>query len=120
MRAKTINETQNFERGINPKESMNIGGFNLGHVYNETILKAEREWKKYLDQFIGKRISFVIAPNNDGLYSSYPSGTHPGERISITVKSWDKNGHHIWVIGDDYEKISIDINEKVYIIQDES
>ena len=58
MRAKTVNEVQEFERGLNPKAAMEIGGIDLEKVCNNTAIKGLKEWNKYLQQFIGKKITF--------------------------------------------------------------
>ena len=34
MRAKTINELQDFERGVDPRAAMGIGGINFNERFN--------------------------------------------------------------------------------------
>ena len=69
MRAKFINETQNFERTGNPKKSMGIGGIILEKEKNkkqeamrqaqkDTENIANQEWNKYLQKsLVGKKIT---------------------------------------------------------------
>ena len=56
MRAKTINEVQNFERGQNPKRALGIGGFDLSADYNirmEDFKKeVEESAKDYKDTWV--------------------------------------------------------------------
>ena len=69
MRAKTINEANNFTRGMNPKAAMGIGGINL-HDERQRRLedfdnkiekvkdKANKEWQNRLQNlFVGKTIT---------------------------------------------------------------
>jgi len=72
MRARTINEIQNFERGKNPKSAMGVGGINLYDVYDERIeelemniqgarVSADNDWIDYLEKtFRGKKITAVM------------------------------------------------------------
>ncbi len=69
MRAKTINEIQNFERGKNPKSAIGVGGINLSEIYQEKMDELERdiaitkshanlEWSEFLTKtFVGKKIT---------------------------------------------------------------
>jgi hypothetical protein len=43
MRALTINEDQNFERGLSPRASMNVGGINFGEMLSADFRKL---WDK--------------------------------------------------------------------------
>jgi len=72
MRAKTINEDQKFERGKDPKSSMNIGGINIYDEYDSKVealemalqverINADNEWSEYLEKtFNGKRITAIM------------------------------------------------------------
>jgi len=69
MRAKTVNEDNNFERGRNPKAAIGIGGINLFDIYAEKMEELEREismskinsdteWEEYLrNTFVGKKVT---------------------------------------------------------------
>ncbi|MDD5648959.1 MAG: hypothetical protein PHF86_00835 [Candidatus Nanoarchaeia archaeon] len=57
MRAKIINEIQHFERGLDPKESMDIGGINVSKIWNEIIEEPLKKWNKFIKSFEGKIIS---------------------------------------------------------------
>jgi hypothetical protein len=69
MRAKTVNEDNNFERGKNPKAAIGIGGINLSEIYQEkmddlfneiamTKFHANEEWSEFLTKtFVGKKIT---------------------------------------------------------------
>ena len=46
MRAKTINETQNFERGIDPKHSMGVGQINQIKKFLDKIYEDD-SWMEY-------------------------------------------------------------------------
>jgi hypothetical protein len=54
MRAKTINEEQNFERGLDPRASMDIGGIDFGKQF----AKMSEEWEEKVKKSIeGKTIT---------------------------------------------------------------
>jgi hypothetical protein len=69
MRAKTVNEDNNFERGRNPKAAIGVGGINLSEIYQEKMEELERdiaitkshaneEWSEFLTKtFVGKKIT---------------------------------------------------------------
>ena len=69
MRAKTVNEEQNFERGQNPKKAMGIGGLDLKDKFEEMVedletdismtkLTANEGWEEFLKKsLIGKKIT---------------------------------------------------------------
>lgn len=69
MRAKTINEIQKFERGQDPKASMDIGGVIFQEIYDKmsidleikkakVINKAIKDWTKFVQQtLVGKTIT---------------------------------------------------------------
>jgi hypothetical protein len=57
MRAKTIKEEQNFERGLDPKASMEVGGINL----QESFDKMFDDWISVFKIFEGKTITGNIS-----------------------------------------------------------
>lgn len=48
MRAKTINEVQNFERGIPPKAALEVGGIALGKELWGRKLQYREDWTNYI------------------------------------------------------------------------
>lgn len=69
MRARSVNEVQNFERGQNPKKSLGIGGIDLYSELEERLddldmvigmetMTAGEKWREYLEKaLVGKTIS---------------------------------------------------------------
>lgn len=58
MRAKTINEVQNFERGIHPRSAMNLGGIQFGVEKYKMKEKLKEDWKNFVQKTLkGKTIS---------------------------------------------------------------
>jgi hypothetical protein len=72
MRAKTVNEDQNFERGKNVKAAIGIGGVDVKDIYDEKkddLLRqismaktnADEEWEEFLVKtFRGKKITALM------------------------------------------------------------
>lgn len=56
MKAKTINEIYHFERGIDPKDSMNIGGIDPKKIYNKIMEEPLKKWLSFVKSFEGKTI----------------------------------------------------------------
>jgi len=69
MRAKTVNEEVNFERGKSPKATMDIGGIDLAEKFKDRLndlemeiggvkVTADEEWYEYVKEtLVGKRIT---------------------------------------------------------------
>ncbi len=69
MRARTVNESQNFERGTNPKKAMGIGGLDLRKEYEERLdelkmsisgmeVQANEDWFNYIRKtLVGTQIT---------------------------------------------------------------
>lgn len=58
MRAKTVNEVQNFERGNNPRSAMGIGGVQFGVEKFKMKQKLKNDWADFVRKtLIGKTIS---------------------------------------------------------------
>ena len=114
MRAKPVN----FERGKDPKQTMGIGGFDPMEVYRETYEKGYQDWKDFMEFFVGKNVSFVVAPDADNT-----PGAVPGERITLRIHSYGmhfQGPDHIWFFAlhqsaNRVEKYMIDTDEKIYI-----
>jgi len=56
VRARFVNEK--FKEESDPVKDMGIGGIDLKQVYKNTALKGVKDWEKFLNQFIGKRVRF--------------------------------------------------------------
>lgn len=69
MRAKMVKEGINFERGKNPKATMDIGGIDLAEKFKDRLndlemeiggvkVTADEEWYEYVKEtLVGKRIT---------------------------------------------------------------
>lgn len=98
MRAKSVNETQNFERGKDPKKTLGIGGINLFDRYEEdlndlkmslsmTKLTTNEEWEDFLVKtLVGK----TITANMNKLATVSKEGTTASKaekgEFTITIK----------------------------------
>jgi hypothetical protein len=60
MRAKTINEIQNFERGIGPRGSMKIGGTNFQEDFTFDFAGLLERYTKKLQKLEGKTITCEV------------------------------------------------------------
>lgn len=112
MRAKTVFEGLDFERGQDPKQALDVGGFVIADIYNNTVGKSLKEFRSFLDSFIGKRISFV--------------DLNTETRRSIVVHSigqeWS-DPSKIWFFDDatrPVKRVNPDLTKRVYIENDES
>jgi len=112
MRAKLVSEGLDFERGQDPKKTLDIGGFVIEDIYNNTVGKSLKEFKEFLDSFRGKKISFVDLDTK--------------KRRSIVVHSIGQNWSdpsNIWFFDDatrPVERVNPDLTKRVYIENDES
>ena len=116
MRARTVNEDVNFERGRNPKKSMDIGGLDLATDYQRrvdeyrqsvegTTLSHTDEWKEFLrDTLVGKNITAEMKK----LPTISKSGKTqtPFERGEFTIEV--KDVLPTWGMGEDF---SVHLNE---------
>jgi hypothetical protein len=109
MRAKTINETTNFERGLDPKVAMDIGGISLEDIYIETVQKGFREWGKQLDSLKGKKVTFHID------LDKYMQKKRPTQRsFIITEVSYTRDGEVIFFNENDTQYF-VDVTKKIYV-----
>lgn len=111
MRAKKVNEDQNFERGQNPKRSIGIGGLDLRKDYQNriddylqaidgTTLSHTDEWKEFLsDSLKGKKITAEMKrlPTMDAKSGKSSGGFQKGE---FTIEVQDVLP--TWGMGDDF------------------
>jgi hypothetical protein len=65
MRALTINEDQHFERGLNPRASMNVGGINFGKILADGYKELwDKWWNNIVDSLVGKTITAKMTKAN--------------------------------------------------------
>ena len=99
MRAKTVNEQQDFERGRDPRVTLGVGGVNPWNIQEEIDNNAEKEWDDYVKSFIGKKVSgiFSVSPFKKEQCSfkvkaaEYESRS--GIPLSITIEFEDDDGN---------------------------
>jgi hypothetical protein len=74
-----------FERGLNPKIAMGIGSVNLATAMNNTLIKGQKDWAKFMNQFIGKKVTFSL--NRHAYHTEKQINGYPNTR-TITIKQW--------------------------------
>ena len=120
-----------FQRGLDPKVAMDIGGIDLEKLYNDTVKKPFRQgiswkkgynkWIKYLDSLKGKKITFGLDIN------VYPQFNFPKKR-TITLDNWwfsdnykilyfmqsekDKTFDNLY---DNTQKWYVDMSQKIHV-----
>jgi hypothetical protein len=106
MRAKLIYEK--FTEESDPIKDLGIGGIVINDIYENTVRKHLKEFRSFLDSFIGKRISFI--------------DLNTKTRRSIVVHSigqeWS-DPSKIWFFDDatrPVKRVDPDLNEKIYIV----
>jgi hypothetical protein len=117
MRAKTINEVQDFERGIDPRASMDLGGIKFTTQLYEFVNQWEENVQKTL---IGRTITAVM--------TELKSGGNEGrtKKQTVTVKEIDNiytlgymgeenSNWHIVIIADDKKRYNFSLDQKIYI-----
>jgi hypothetical protein len=104
MRAKFVNETQNFERGVHPKQALGVGGLSLGEEKHKMKKKFRDDWNFFLTLVLdGKTISGIMN-KRDPEESGNKWGVY-----TITVDSWEEV--------DGYDSLLLkDINGDEYIL----
>ena len=108
-----VNESQKFERGVHPKQSLGIGGIALGIEKSKMKRKFLEDWNFFLTITLdGKTISAVMNKRNPGEKSDN-WGMH-----TITIDSWEESENYNALIlkdinGDSYI-LPID-DKKIYI-----
>jgi len=110
MRAKTINEIQNFQKGV-PRASLGAGGIQLGKLRYEAKEKMKRDWANLVEKLLlGKTITgtfnqMLIKPDEETMLEGKGWG-----KYTIKVKEILKDGE------DDKGILIQDENESLYII----
>lgn len=94
MRAKKVNESQNFERGQGTKKALGLGGLNLEELLDERVedlemqlsmtkLTADEEWEEFLRKtLIGKKITSEMTKLPVVSMKGEKLGPMLGERIT--------------------------------------
>lgn len=127
MRAKTINEVQNFERGAPAKAALGIGGIVLGKKLWDRKLEYIKEWKNFIEKsFLHKTIYGFFGKwlNRDGVphFDSWNKYKVYVEGITIRDGS-EKEGlpTELMVKGKDGFFYQVPVDDKeIYILDDES
>ena len=89
MRAKFINEVQNFEKGVHPKQALGIGGIALGIERHKMKKKFEEDWNFFLMTILdGKTISGQMNKVRDKGIEKDPLENGWGN-YTVKVDEWD-------------------------------
>ncbi len=83
MQAKKVFEAQNFERGLNPKKALDLGGISLFPLYQKRQKKLEND-----------RVKLLKDANED--WDNFLKKTFVGKTITAhlkTMPSFDKQGN---------------------------
>ena len=99
MRAKTINEVQNFERGKNPRSSLGIGGVQFGVEKYKMKEKLKKDWADFVKKtLMGKTIT----------------GTFNKLKGDIIERNWGEYTVKVKVIS------NLDIDDMGIVVSDEN
>jgi hypothetical protein len=143
MRAKSVNEAQEFQRGKSPKAAMGIGGVNLMDIYEDKMMylqmdienikrEADEEWEEYLMKtFIGKKITAdMITMTTFNLETGEKTPDSARKRGNFTIDVKDikpgepfteaigRNVHflpNVIVVGTDNKIYTMRLDQKIYI-----
>lgn len=142
MRAKTINEDQNFERGKAAKAALGIGGINLYDLYQDRMRNLEEEislakintneeWEEYLSKtFVGKRITGIMTrmvtfniktkersldAQKHGEFTIEVQDIKPGENLSDAIGRNVEISPQIIIADMDNKIYTMRLNQKIYI-----
>ena len=124
MRAKTINEVQNFDRNMPTKAALGVGGIVLGKELWDRKLEYIKEWKNFIEKsFLHKTIYGTFAkytwdkdtsmPKFDG-WAEYKVYV---EKVMVTDGS-ERGGlpTEVRVVGKDGAWYNIEVGDKkIYI-----
>jgi len=118
MRAKLVYESLNFERGIHPKQALDIGGICLGEQRFNMKKKLEDDWKFLLLTILdGKTISAHMNKRTEK--GGKATGNNSWGIYTVTVDDWeiqDIDDMGINIIGTDKEHYILPIDDKkIYI-----
>lgn len=118
MRAKFINEEQNFERGIHPKEALGLGGFNLARQKSDMKKKFRDDWYFFLETILtGKTISGRMNKIRDN--GKELEGLNWGN-YTVEVDEWDQadiDDPGIYITTKDNDMYILPIDDKKIFIE---
>jgi hypothetical protein len=113
MRAKTLNEVQNFERGKGPRASMEIGGINLQEDFAFDFAALFERYINKLKKLEGKTITCHVIigfePTQKTLTvgQMFDAGFKMSSADMIQLTQWFEG-----INGDRYQ---MDLTKKIYI-----
>lgn len=131
MQAKKVFEVQNFERGQNPKASMDLGGIVLEKESRNRLEKmrdtqreaetiANQEWKGYLQKiFVGKKITARMTSLQTMNMKTHKLSERITKDFTITVEDIVTQPLtdlliSISVSDTDHQMYSLPLDEKIY------
>jgi len=97
MRAKTINEIQEFQRGV-PKSSLGAGGVQFGKLRYEAKQKMKKDWANFVENLLlGKTISgyfnqMFLKPDEETMIEGKGWGKYTFKVKEIIKNGEDDNG----------------------------
>jgi len=142
MRAKFVNEVQNFERGKSPRSAMGIGGVDLKKEFEEKLndlqqqisgnkANADEDWEEFLRKtFVGKKITsymrkLISIDTKTGKtkpwksekedYTIVVQDIKPGDELSNAVDRPQFYSGNLIVADMENNMYEISLNQKVYI-----
>lgn len=117
MRAKTVNEDQNFERGKDPKASLGIGGVE----FTKQLGNLVKEWEIGVGKSVlGKTITAImyeLQPNGyDGIEETKTVNVTEIDNIYTLGMMGTRNfNYHLIVKTDNGKRYCMDLDQKIYI-----
>jgi len=117
MRAKFINEEQNFERGLHPKQALGLGGINLSQERYDMKKKLQQDWNFLLMTILdGKTISGQMNKIRDkGVEIENTWGNY-----TVTIDEWDMediNSPGIFIDTKENDRFILPFNNKKIFIE---
>jgi hypothetical protein len=129
MRAKTINEVQNFDRNMPTKAAIGVGGIVLGKELWDRKLEYIKEWKNFIEKlFLHKTIYGTFAKYTWNKGDSVPKfegwAKYKVEVERVLVQDGtEREGlpTEIKIVGKDKAWYNIPVDDKeIYILNNES
>jgi hypothetical protein len=95
MRAKFVFENLEFEKGMDPKGAMGLGGIELDQIYSDLVDGAQKEYENFIRKnFIGKRITGTF------VYGIKPGGDWKEWTINVADIDYRFGGKNFTIIDD--------------------
>ena len=99
-----INEK--FESDSDPIRDMHIGGINLLNVFKEIAKKGpdKIKWEDYLNQFVGKKVTFTRKNHGD-------------EKTMIikSIRTLGMYGDNVYFFNENLNNWSVDLTKRIYV-----